>query len=52
MNVSAAITETEVGIHAVFSLRATIMQGALDLASAVATHLDAVGTTSRQADSS
>ena len=38
--------------HAVFSLRATIMQRALDLASAVATHPDAVGTASRQAGSS
>jgi hypothetical protein len=34
-----------------YSLRATIMQKALDLASAVATHLDAVGTASRQAGS-
>jgi hypothetical protein len=51
MNASAAIAETEVRIHWVFSLRATIMQMALDLASAVATHLDAVGTASRQAGS-
>src|SRR5712691_595600 len=37
--------------NAVFSLRVTILQRALDLASAVATHLDAVGTASRQAAS-
>ena len=51
MNTSAAIAETEVRIQCGIFLRATIMQRALDLASAVATHLDAVGPASRQAGS-
>ena len=41
----------EVRISCGILLRPTIVQTALDLASAVATHLDAVGTASRQADS-
>jgi hypothetical protein len=51
MNASAAIADRKSEPIAVFFLRAKIVQRALDLASAVATHLDAVDLASGQAGS-
>jgi len=51
MSASTATRKRKSESYAVFSLRATIMQRALDLASAVATYLDAAGPAAMQADS-
>jgi len=51
MYLSAAIAETKVRTHCGILSSATIMLRALDLASAGATHRDAVGPASRQAGS-